>query len=505
MRNISIKIPDFGDELKADAFNAWNKELENIVTSTDITLDPNAGPDTDLEMLAKAIANYVSTGKSYEDTGSENTYELGVQNNLKAPSEYLDGLTVIFKAANANTANSTIEVESLGVKSLTLADGSGLSALVGIITAGEYAIAVYNLSQDRFEVLEYSPKFASIAEIVAATFANKVVSPFIYEAADIVFHPIGMIRESAESAIPFRYLLCDGSAVSRTTYSDLFALIGTTFGIGDGSTTFNLPAASGSGKTFEQLTSLGAGWDGVSVDPTTKDVWSTRQSGNNTLVYKQSAGLGSFNLIDTILNGLDSRIAVNSSTGDVWVSIDGIDEKIYKLVAGASPAVDQSAPTKNWSGIAINSVTGDVFAVFDNSPATSSTIYKRTGGIGAWNAVTTPLSRHRDITVDSATSDVWYCDIEGRTFKQTDGIGSFVEQSDFSANAFSIAANYINGDVWLGTSIGTYLSIAGSGTFALIDGTLDSEAISVDPLTGAVYVEKSFLYKRELINTIIKY
>lgn len=41
--------------------------------------------------------------------------------------------------------------------------------------------------------------------------------------------------------VPEGFLLCDGQAVSRTTYADLFAVIGTTFGEGDGSTTFNLP------------------------------------------------------------------------------------------------------------------------------------------------------------------------------------------------------------------------------------------------------------------------
>ena len=43
------------------------------------------------------------------------------------------------------------------------------------------------------------------------------------------------------SAAPADWLLCDGSAVSRTTYSGLFAIIGTTYGVGDGSTTFNVP------------------------------------------------------------------------------------------------------------------------------------------------------------------------------------------------------------------------------------------------------------------------
>ena len=43
------------------------------------------------------------------------------------------------------------------------------------------------------------------------------------------------------SSAPTGWLLCDGSAVSRTTYAALFAIIGTTYGSGDGSTTFNLP------------------------------------------------------------------------------------------------------------------------------------------------------------------------------------------------------------------------------------------------------------------------
>lgn len=53
--------------------------------------------------------------------------------------------------------------------------------------------------------------------------------------------PIGMITPYGGSSAPDGWLICDGSAVSRTTYADLFDAIGTTFGSGDGSTTFNLP------------------------------------------------------------------------------------------------------------------------------------------------------------------------------------------------------------------------------------------------------------------------
>ena len=53
----------------------------------------------------------------------------------------------------------------------------------------------------------------------------------------------GMVTSWAGSHtnVPTGWILCDGSAVSRTTYADLFAVIGTNFGAGDGSTTFNLP------------------------------------------------------------------------------------------------------------------------------------------------------------------------------------------------------------------------------------------------------------------------
>lgn len=51
----------------------------------------------------------------------------------------------------------------------------------------------------------------------------------------------GIIVPWSDSSIPSGFLECNGQAVSRTTYADLFAVIGTTYGVGDGSTTFDLP------------------------------------------------------------------------------------------------------------------------------------------------------------------------------------------------------------------------------------------------------------------------
>lgn len=56
----------------------------------------------------------------------------------------------------------------------------------------------------------------------------------------------GMIDWSGtDPQIPATWLKTNGQAVSRTTYATLFALIGTTYGVGDGSTTFNVPTSVG--------------------------------------------------------------------------------------------------------------------------------------------------------------------------------------------------------------------------------------------------------------------
>jgi microcystin-dependent protein len=60
-----------------------------------------------------------------------------------------------------------------------------------------------------------------------------------------VINPTGTVLTYAGSSTPTGYLLCDGNAVSRSTYSALFAVIGTTYGAGDNSTTFNLPNLKG--------------------------------------------------------------------------------------------------------------------------------------------------------------------------------------------------------------------------------------------------------------------
>lgn len=88
--------------------------------------------------------------------------------------------------------------------------------------------------------------------------ALRVTPLFTLDEGDPV--PTGQITAFGGAAAPTGWLLCDGTAVSRTTFAALFAVLGTAYGVGDGSTTFNLPdlrqrfpmgkAASGTGSTL---------------------------------------------------------------------------------------------------------------------------------------------------------------------------------------------------------------------------------------------------------------
>ena len=70
--------------------------------------------------------------------------------------------------------------------------------------------------------------------------------------------PIGTIIDYAGTDLPDSYLACDGTAVSRTTYSSLFSVIGTIWGVGNGTTTFNLP-------NLNRRVTMGSGGSGSAI------------------------------------------------------------------------------------------------------------------------------------------------------------------------------------------------------------------------------------------------
>ena len=83
--------------------------------------------------------------------------------------------------------------------------------------------------------------------------------------------PAGSVFTFASTTVPSGYLECNGAAVSRSTYATLFAAISTTFGVGDGSATFNLPDLRGQFVRGWANNATGTGDDGRSFASSQSD------------------------------------------------------------------------------------------------------------------------------------------------------------------------------------------------------------------------------------------
>lgn len=90
---------------------------------------------------------------------------------------------------------------------------------------------------------ELRDNITALAE--GATGAPEVEAPALSDAAIHTVLPAGCVIASMRDTVPNGFLECDGSAVNRTTYADLFTAIGVIYGNGDGSTTFNIPDLRG--------------------------------------------------------------------------------------------------------------------------------------------------------------------------------------------------------------------------------------------------------------------
>ncbi len=106
-----------------------------------------------------------------------------------------------------------------------------------------------NLNADKIETSVLDTDTALAANSDAKIPSQKAVKAYVDGGGDISITtkivPTGSILPYAGTSAPSYFLLCQGQAVSRTTYASLFAVTSTSYGVGDGSTTFNLPNLQG--------------------------------------------------------------------------------------------------------------------------------------------------------------------------------------------------------------------------------------------------------------------
>jgi microcystin-dependent protein len=144
--------------------------------------------------------------------------------------------------APALTQTSTTYEVSLAQVSVA----NGVSQILNAnITDERTWVTLKNIRQEAF-VANQDINLATrkVTSLLAGTVGSDLMNKGQFDTQSHFYNvPIGAIMNFGNATVPNGFLLCDGSAVSRTTYALLFAAIGETYGVGNGTTTFNLPNA----------------------------------------------------------------------------------------------------------------------------------------------------------------------------------------------------------------------------------------------------------------------
>lgn len=225
--------------------------------------------DAARELEAMIAREKRDTNMSLAASGSSNAFAITTNQTI---TSYYDNLVLGFTANHSITGAATLNVNGLGAKSITAQDGSSLGR--NDIVSGQKVLVVYKTSSGGFQI---------VGGRVAGSSADVLAR--IVKAGTVMAWPA--------ATAPAGWLECNGAAISRTTYAELFAAIGTTYGAGDGSTTFNLPDyrgeflrgfANGSSNDPDRATRTNRG------DGTTGDAVGTKQSGE-TEAHTHAASL----------------------------------------------------------------------------------------------------------------------------------------------------------------------------------------------------------------------
>jgi microcystin-dependent protein len=194
-------------------------------------------------MMAAIAKLYADMSGNLVTAGTSTAYTLSTNQVF---GSLTDGLFVTARMDETNGAAATLNVDGLGAKAIANVYGTALPA--GTLMAGSVQTFTYDSTDDKW--------------IVRGIFNARL---------------IGEVADYAGDSAPSGWLLCYGQAVSRTTYAALYAVLSTTYGVGDGSTTFNLPDCRGrvvagqddmGGSSANRLTAQTGGLNGDTLGAT---------------------------------------------------------------------------------------------------------------------------------------------------------------------------------------------------------------------------------------------
>jgi len=200
------------------------------------------------------------------------------------------GKALVWNDAEDGFDNSNVDLVALSEAVADL-DAAVLDAQASASSASSSASTATSAKDDAVAAKDLAVAAQALAEAAAAQAAASAGSGT----------PIGTTMQWLTDTPPTAFLICNGAAISRTTYAELFAIIGTTYGVGDGSTTFNLPNMKGKvvvGKDaaqteFDALGETGGAktvtLDGTMIPSHTHTMTLDRLSGNSAGVPRAAS------------------------------------------------------------------------------------------------------------------------------------------------------------------------------------------------------------------------
>ena len=157
----------------------------------------------------------------------------------------LPSMTTPLSSENLNQMQDNMENAIIPIKLVTISDTAPTTATTGDMyyntTNNKVYTATASNTWNNGNEPRYDGFYVNTSDNTIYYYNGETLSGI----NSIDTTPIGMIMPYAGTSIPERWMKCEGQALSRTDYSQLFSIIGTVYGSGDGSTTFNLPNIKG--------------------------------------------------------------------------------------------------------------------------------------------------------------------------------------------------------------------------------------------------------------------
>lgn len=259
--NFTVSIPNWsGNVITMYVFDSRNNSTklevpiginyvdykEKVIINKSCTRYANVNEESNLSFSGEwfnssfgEYNNQLSASYRYKQKGGD-TWIQGTTNiNIT-----VDGNTYSYSGYIKGDTNNGFATENSYEIEIIVTDSLSSKSDTTILIAGEPAMDIYhsNISIGGYyneNESEYQAQFKKAVNFYGGIYKNGV------EIGGESL-PIGsMIPYGSQNNVPSNWKICDGSEVSRTTYADLFNVIGTSYGAGDGSTTFNLPNKRG--------------------------------------------------------------------------------------------------------------------------------------------------------------------------------------------------------------------------------------------------------------------